>query len=192
MRFTDTPKHESQCVGRSGPFDYHFASQWRLESDIDSVASAFLNTEMIPRWWADSFFSVVVKKPGTNIGLGRVIELKTRGWLPYFVRFQLKVVEVRYPEFFCVKSTGDIEGMGSGTLKDFESFVTIDFDWRVRAQRPLLKWLSPLAKPILRSNHYWMMNRGQDSLNRMLQGNADASIDDRITTIAGFRFAQRA
>jgi hypothetical protein len=46
--------------------------------------------------------------------------------------------------------------------------LRILFDWRLRAEKPLLKSLSFLLKPLFRWNHRWAMARGEEGLRREL------------------------
>ena len=43
-------------------------------------------------------------------------------------------------------------------------FVDITYDWRLRAEKPLLRRLSFLLKPLFASNHRWAMAQGEQSL----------------------------
>jgi hypothetical protein len=42
--------------------------------------------------------------------------------------------------------------------------VDITYDWRIRAEKPILRTLSFLLKPILSANHRWAMACGEESL----------------------------
>lgn len=44
------------------------------------------------------------------------------------------------------------------------AFVDISYDWRISAEKPLLRRLSFLLKPIFAANHRWAMARGEESL----------------------------
>jgi hypothetical protein len=46
--------------------------------------------------------------------------------------------------------------------------VDVSYDWRIRADKPLLRWLSFLLKPVFRWNHHWAMARGEESLRAEL------------------------
>jgi hypothetical protein len=48
------------------------------------------------------------------------------------------------------------------------SLVDIAFDWRIHAEKPLLKRLSFVFKPIFEANHRWAMARGEECLVREL------------------------
>lgn len=42
--------------------------------------------------------------------------------------------------------------------------VKATYDWRIRAEKPLLRRLSPLMRPLLEANHRWAMAQGEESL----------------------------
>jgi hypothetical protein len=42
--------------------------------------------------------------------------------------------------------------------------VEMTYDWRLRAEKPLLRNLSFLLKPLFEANHRWAMARGEESL----------------------------
>jgi hypothetical protein len=46
--------------------------------------------------------------------------------------------------------------------------VDISYDWRIRADKPLLRTLSFLLKPVFSANHRWAMAQGEASLKREL------------------------
>jgi len=42
--------------------------------------------------------------------------------------------------------------------------VDVVYDWRIRAEKPILRTLSFLLKPLFSANHRWAMARGEESL----------------------------
>jgi hypothetical protein len=56
--------------------------------------------------------------------------------------------------------------------------LTLIYDWRIRADKPLLKALSFLLKPIFSANHRWAMSRGLDSLKLALARRRAATPED--------------
>ena len=36
----------------------------------------------------------------------------------------------------------------------------VEYDWRIRAQKGLLKVLSPVMRPLFSANHHWAMAQG--------------------------------
>lgn len=84
--------------------------------------------------------------------------------LPYTLRWQFPVTESRYPLGFSLEAWGDFNGRGTWTLAQDDDFVNVTYDWKVRADKPLLKALSFLFKPLFSANHKWAMARGEESL----------------------------
>src|SRR5207237_10618018 len=84
--------------------------------------------------------------------------------LPYTLRWEFEVVESRYPHGFSLVASGDFEGRGVWTFDQDGSFVDIVYDWRISAEKPLLRSLSFLLKPLFEANHRWAMAQGEESL----------------------------
>jgi hypothetical protein len=43
-------------------------------------------------------------------------------------------------------------------------WTNIRYDWRIRVDKPLIRYLSWLLKPLFASNHRWAMAKGEESL----------------------------
>ena len=97
-------------------------------------------------------------------GVGRRVRLLTKGWLPYTLQWESVVVESRYPHGFTLAASGDFEGRGVWTFEQDGAFVDITYDWRIEPQKPLLRRLSFLLKPLFEANHRWAMAQGEQSL----------------------------
>ena len=61
-------------------------------------------------------------------------------------------------------ASGDFDGRGEWTFEQDGRFVDITYGWRLRAEKPLLRSLSSLLKPLFEANHRWAMARGEESL----------------------------
>src|SRR5581483_4337151 len=121
---------------------YHFLTHWRVEATCGEVADVL----------------------GDARDLVRCVRLHTKGWLPYTLRWEFEVVESRYPYGLTLVANGDFEGRGVWTFRQNGRFVEIDYDWRISAEKPLLRSLSFLLKPLFEANHRWAMARGEESL----------------------------
>ena len=69
---------------------------------------------------------------------------------------------------------GDLRGHGRWTLTAVPRGTHVRFDWRVHADRPLLRVLTPLLRPAFRWNHDWAIARAQEGLEPYAQGLAPA------------------
>jgi hypothetical protein len=144
--------------------DYHFITHWRVQSSLEEVYQVLGKATDLVRWWPAVYLDVQELEPGDADGLGRVIGLYTKGWLPYTLRWQFRVSELNPPYGFTLQAWGDFVGRGIWTFAQDGDFVNITYDWKVQADKPLLRNLSFLIKPIFSANHRWAMRTGEKSL----------------------------
>jgi Polyketide cyclase / dehydrase and lipid transport len=148
--------------------DYHFTDRWRVIGTVKEVADILDDPEDYPRWWSSVYRSVRITHPGEN-RIGQTGSVLAQGWLPYRIRFDYRVSESRYPHGFTIEAHGDLNGRGVWTLEQDGEHVNMLFDWTVRADKPILRYLSFLLKPLFRTNHTWTMRQGEQSLELELQ-----------------------
>ena len=144
--------------------DYHFVTRWTVSSTCEAVSDVLGDPLDLPRWWPAVYLKVEELRTGGAGGLGRRVRLLTKGRLPYTLRWEFEVVESRYPHGFTIVADGDFEGTGTWTFEQRGSDVDIMFDWRIRAEKPLLRWLSFVLKPLFAANHRWAMAQGEIAL----------------------------
>jgi len=89
--------------------------------------------------------------------------------LPYTLVWEFEVVESRYPHGFTIVANGDFDGRGVWTLAQDGGFVEITYDWRLRAEKPLLRNLTFVLRPVFEANHRWAMDQGETSLTLELE-----------------------
>ncbi|HEX6798453.1 MAG TPA: hypothetical protein VF116_12155 [Ktedonobacterales bacterium] len=145
--------------------EYHFITQWSVRGTLREVSDILGDAMALPRWWPSVYLAVREVAPGDpQTGLGREIDLYTKGWLPYTLRWWFRVVEAHPPDGFAIEAHGDFEGRGAWTFEQRGDWVEITYDWRIAADKPLLRYLSWLMKPIFAANHRWAMAQGEQSL----------------------------
>lgn len=143
--------------------DYNFTTIWRFQATAEEVAAILVDGPSLSRWWPSVYLGVDEVQPGDERGIGKQIDLHTKGWLPYTLRWRLHVVDVR-DDGFSIEATGDFEGRGDWMITQQAAETVIRYDWVIRAEKPLLRYLSPIMKPIFAANHHWAMEQGRRSL----------------------------
>jgi hypothetical protein len=143
---------------------YHFVSRWQVEGTCGEVADVIGDPLALPRWWPSVYLRAEQLEPPDARGVGRRVALQTKGWLPYTLHWQSVVVESRYPYGFTLTAEGDLAGAGVWTFEQEGHLVNITYDWRIRAEKPLVRSLSFLLKPLFEWNHRWAMTQGEKSL----------------------------
>jgi hypothetical protein len=144
--------------------EYHFITHWRVPGTVNEVADIIADVCGVERWWPSVYLDVQQLKPGNEHGIGGVYRLHTKGWLPYNLRWDLKITESRYPYGSTIVAQGDFNGRGIWTYEQDGSYVNVTYDWKIRADKPLLRYFSFIMKPVFSANHRWAMRKGEESL----------------------------
>ena len=148
--------------------DYHFVTHWRVKGTLEEVNRILSNTTEFPRWCPSVYLSVKEVHPGGADHIGRVVEMHTKGRLPYTIHWYSRLIDVDPPYGFSIEATGDFQGRGIWTFSRDRKHVKITYDWTVRTEKPLLKYLSFLLKPLFAANHRWAMARVEEGLQAEL------------------------
>ena len=149
--------------------DYHFVTHWRVAGGIEQVYDLIANPVEYPRWWSSVYLETEELARGDEGGAGRRFRLHTKGFLPYTLRWESCAIEARRPHRLEIRATGDFNSRGIWTLRQNGGFVEVDFDWKLTAEKPLIRYLSFLLKPLFSANHRWAMAKGQEGLIRELR-----------------------
>ena len=161
-----------------GP-QYEFLTVWRVPGSVREVRAVLGDAESLPRWWPSVYLAVDVVEGGGADGVGRTLDLHTKGWLPYTLRWRLRVTEPVTDAGFALEASGDLEGTGRWTFAQDGPEAVVTYDWRVGATKPLLRRLSWLLRPAFAANHRWAMARGEQSLALELRRRRAATEEDR-------------
>ena len=149
--------------------DYEFFTEWRVAGTIDEVKAVLGDGANLPRWWPSVYLEVDVLEEGREDGLGAALDLHTKGWLPYTLRWTLRITEPITDTGFALTAEGDLEGTGRWVFRQEGPEVVITYDWRIHATKPLLRRLGWLLRPAFSANHTWAMARGEESLRLELR-----------------------
>jgi len=144
--------------------NYHFVTRWSFEGTAVEVSDILADIEHLTEWWPAVYLSATVLAPGDERDIGKVVLLETRGWLPYTLHWVLKVTDSKRPHGFSIEAFGDFVGHGVWMIEEVGDRVLVVYDWRVRAEKPLLRSMSALLGPIFAANHRWAMMQGYRSM----------------------------
>lgn len=161
---------------------YHFVTRWRVQGCREEVAEILNDVSALPRWWPSVYLDVRVLDEGDRDGVGRVAELWTKGWLPYTLRWRFTTVARQGAEGLTLQAEGDFGGFGTWTFTQDGDWVDAQYDWRITAEKPLLRRLTRLMRPAFEANHLWAMRLGERSLRLELERRraADAGARRRV------------
>ena len=97
--------------------EYHFITQWSIKGTVKEVAEVLGQATDLVRWWPSVYLDVQEVEAGDENGIGKVVRLVTKGWLPYTLRWSFRVTESTYPNGFTLEAWGDFIGRGIWKLE---------------------------------------------------------------------------
>jgi hypothetical protein len=152
--------------------EFHFLSEWRIRGATpQAVCDVLADPCDLPRWWPEVYMDVRKR--------GETYFVVSKGLLPYRLHWCFTVVQDNAPGGYVIKAAGDLSGRGEWIIEPFEDGVVVRFDWRVRAEKPLLRRCCPWLKPLFAWNHRWAMERGEWALRDELVRRFKALVSPR-------------
>jgi quercetin dioxygenase-like cupin family protein/uncharacterized protein YndB with AHSA1/START domain len=157
-----TQRALSRTLLGGSPREYVFVDEWDVAAPPEAVFDAIADARSYPDWWRPVYIDVA-----TDDGppaLGKVSEQHFKGRLPYHLRTRARIVGLDAPRFVAADVDGDLRGHGEWTLTPTATGTHVRFDWRVHADRRLLRVLTPVLRPAFRWNHDWAIARAMEGL----------------------------
>lgn len=146
---------------------YNFNTLWKVEAPIKDVWSTINNTESWPKWWP-SVLEVKNLDPKLIPGARHSLQLVWQGALPYKLTFNMTTSKV--DPYYIIKgiAEGELEGVGTWTFKQKHGYVAVHYSWQVITHKKWMNVLAPLAQPIFKWNHDYVMKQGALGLSKKL------------------------
>lgn len=148
---------------------YQFLEEWNFPGYTPAQVYAVLaDARLLPQWWQGVYLAADPLGDESQPAIGRQVRVKARGFLPYKLNFILEALRLEPDKLIEVKATGDFNGVWRATLSPKGDGTHAELDWRVTVEMPLIRYLSPVLKPIFVWNHYWTTPRGEQGMIRFL------------------------
>jgi hypothetical protein len=147
--------------------EYAFLTAWRLAAEREDVFDVLHESERWPEWWR-GVERVVKLEDGDADGRGSLGRYTWRSVLPYRLEFDMRITNVDRPNRMDGEAVGELTGTGSWRLYEDADATAVLFEWRVQTTRAWMNALAPLARPVFRWNHDWVMRQGGRGLARRL------------------------
>jgi quercetin dioxygenase-like cupin family protein/uncharacterized protein YndB with AHSA1/START domain len=152
--------------------EYLFVDEWDVAAPPEAVFDALADARTYPRWWTPVYIDVDADGPPA---LGKVSRQHFKGRLPYHLRTTSTITRLERPHVVQGDVEGDLRGRGTWTLTPIDGGTHVRFDWRVFADRKLLRTLTPLLRPVFRWNHNWAIARAMEGLEPYARGTAQSA-----------------
>jgi quercetin dioxygenase-like cupin family protein/uncharacterized protein YndB with AHSA1/START domain len=154
-------KRIAQLLLHMASREYVFVDEWDVAASPEATFGAIADARTYPAWWRPVYLHVDAEGP---VAKGQVSTQRFKGRLPYQLKTRSRIVELEPPRVVAAEVEGDLSGYGRWTLTPTASGTHVRFDWRVYADRPLLRFLTPVLRPAFRWNHNWAIARAIEGL----------------------------
>jgi uncharacterized protein YndB with AHSA1/START domain/mannose-6-phosphate isomerase-like protein (cupin superfamily) len=151
--------------------EYLFVDEWDVAAPPQAVFDALADARTYPQWWTPVYIDVDADGPPK---LGKVSSQHFKGRLPYHLHTRSTITRLEPPHVVEGDVEGDLRGRGTWTVTPVPGGTHVRFDWRVLADRKLLRVLTPLLRPVFRWNHNWAIARAMEGLEPYARGSATA------------------
>ena len=148
---------------------YRFLEQWFIPFPPEAVWDVIADGKLLPDWWKGVYLKAEPLEQYDGPRVGAKLRGEARGFLPYHLKFLIESIELERPRVVMVKTTGDLEGTWRAELRPENEGTRVLIDEQVLAEKPILKLLSPLLKPLFAANHRWTTPRGESGLTAYLR-----------------------
>lgn len=148
---------------------YHFHDEIPLKAPINRIWDLLISAESWPNW-AKGFRDITILGNDKTLIPGRNIACEVRGKIPYSLRFQLEILELRDQKLLKYAATGDLEGTGTWILEEDSSEIIVIYDWDVQTTGFWMNLLGKIGwiKRIMVANHDQVMREARINLERVL------------------------
>ena len=147
--------------------EYVFVDEWDVHATPQAVFDALADATTYPTWWRPVYLDVETDGPPE---LGRTSRQHFKGRLPYHLHTRSTITRYEPPTAVGAEVEGDLRGRGLWTLTPQEGGTHVRFDWFVYADKPLLRVLTPLLRPLFRWNHAGAIARAREGLEPYARG----------------------
>lgn len=132
---------------------YRFHTRWTIAAPIDRVFAVLSDVEGYPGWWREV-------RAVRRLDAHRA-EVECRSLLPYTLCFLASELEYDEPAGrLRIGMRGDLNGVAGWTLRARGGSTEVWFDQEVTVDKPLVRRLAVVVRPLLVANHHLMTHGG--------------------------------
>ena len=151
---------------------YRFQEEWFVPAEAAEVYAVLADPGLLCEWWQGVYLELTPLDGATGARVGNRYQVVARGFLPYRIRMILETAVLDRPRQVSVRMEGDLCGTWTATLHPVALGTRVEIVQECLAGKPLLRWFSPLLRPLFAWNHRWTTPRGEQGLTRYLERSA--------------------
>jgi hypothetical protein len=147
---------------------YVFADKFTAPCNVETAFEYLHRVEEYTRWWGKVYKKIERLKDGAANGVGTKYRLTFAGFLPYTLTLENEETLVDRPFRFEFVASGDLEGKGAWIFTPVANGTEVTFDWRVAANKKVIRIFSFLLKPLFRANHAYCVRAANEGIRKDL------------------------
>lgn len=157
--------------------EYRFITVWQIEAPLAEVCDAISHCVRWPEWWK-AVEKVEIFDPGGPDGIGSLRRFTWRGPLPYRLTFDVRVTRAIPLKELEGLASGEVEGVGRWYFVNDGVNTVVHYEWHVRIKRWWMRAIAPVAWPLFKWNHDYIMRQGGEALAHLLNARLIAQAYD--------------
>ena len=147
---------------------YIFIDKFTVACDVETAYHYIKKIEEYPRWWGKVYKKIVKLKDAPEDQAGSMYRIQVGGFLPYTLTIENEVTHIDRPNLIRFDAYGDLQGKGVWFFRGVENGTEVTFDWRVAANKRIIRWFSFLLKPLFRANHHYCVIKVKEGMEKDL------------------------
>lgn len=149
--------------------EYRFIEYWIFPGYApDEVWEVMADARLLPMWWRGVYLEAEPMGEWTGPVVGGRMRVKARGFLPYTLNFMLEATALEPGKVLETKTHSDFEGVWRGEFSAIPDGTRVDINWCVTVNKPVVRLLSPVLRPLFAWNHNWTTPRGETGMRAYL------------------------
>lgn len=148
--------------------NYSFVTVWRVSAPIDAVFEVIGESLRWPEWW-HGVPRVEEIAPGDADGIGNVRRYTFRGRLPYDLTFDVRTTHIDQPRALDGVASGELSGDGRWRFSLEGDTTVVRYEWDVTTTQWWMNLLAPIARPVFKWNHDYVMREWGEGVRRRLE-----------------------
>jgi hypothetical protein len=148
---------------------YIFIDKFIAPCGIETAYYYIKQIEEYPRWWGKVYKKIIKLKDAPPDEAGAKYRITVGGFLPYTLTIENEVTHIDRPYLIRFNADGDLQGKGVWSFRELEEGTAITFDWRVAANKRIIRLFSFLLKPLFKANHHYCVVKAKEGMENDLQ-----------------------
>ncbi len=144
--------------------EYIFIDKFIAPCDAATAYGYIAAIEEYPRWWGNIYRKIEKLNDIPDHQPGVQYAVTVAGFLPYTLTIKNEITYIDKPHVIRFTAFGDLEGRGAWYFNPVEGGTEVVFDWRVVANKKVIRWFSFLLKPLFRANHHYCVTEAEKGM----------------------------